>query len=551
MVGVVGELGQALLGLATGLGEVGDDDLTGSARHFQGLPMDGDLTDLGRVDPLAARRLGPHLVPGPHGPELGTLERQLAHELSEPRVVQMAGDRTAQRGDAFGGDRIPVGEHHPRPGVKEDVAHHVAHVALQLACRFVAEQDVHEPAQDECRPRRGIDERLHRARHVLIGGSDRCGHAGERGQITARLVVQAQDPGQGVHHLLGRTAITPAFEPDVVLGADPGQHRDLFAAQAGHPPAAEVGQAVFFRARELTTRPQEIAEKVHPATIRRVPDAWGAPTSTPLGSASLGGAIGRNVVGMTNTTQADTILQNRISVVTGASGGIGAATARRLAAAGARVAVLGRRADRLTTLADEIGGLAVVADVTGGAEAMGAAADQIRAELGRPDLIVANAGVMLGAPFDTAERAEWTAMLDTNVRGLIDTGRAFTPDLVAAAADGHPADLVFVGSIASTNYYPTYAVYCATKAAVAALARGLRAEFGPRGVRVRNVEPGLTASELGAGMLDRQARESLAGFRETLDSIPASDIAEAIGWAVSLPARVNVAELVVLPTAQG
>ena len=96
-------------------------------------------------------------------------------------------------------------------------------------------------------------------------------------------------------------------------------------------------------------------------------------------------------------------LSNRVAVVTGASSGIGAATARQLVAAGARLAVLGRRADRIKSLAGEIGALPVVADVTAD---LATAAAMIRAELGRPDLVVANAGVMLAAPFDTADRAE-------------------------------------------------------------------------------------------------------------------------------------------------
>lgn len=241
-------------------------------------------------------------------------------------------------------------------------------------------------------------------------------------------------------------------------------------------------------------------------------------------------------------------LTGRVAVVTGASGGIGEATARRLAADGARVALLGRRKDELERVAAEIGGLAVVADVTAGPEHLGSVADQVRDELGRPDLVVANAGLMLAAPFATADRSEWTGMLDTNVTGLIDTARAFVDDLLAAPG---PADLVLVGSIAASNHFPTYAVYSATKAAVAALARGLRLELGPRGVRVRTVEPGLTRSDLGSGMLDPAGREGLAQFRENLESIPAADVADAIAWAGSLPARVNVAELVVLPTAQG
>jgi NADP-dependent 3-hydroxy acid dehydrogenase YdfG len=158
---------------------------------------------------------------------------------------------------------------------------------------------------------------------------------------------------------------------------------------------------------------------------------------------------------------------------------------------------------------------------------------------------------MLAAPFDTADTGEWAAMIDTNVRGLINTGRAFIDDLLAAAADGREADLVHVGSIGGHVVIPTYAVYGATKAAVAHLTRDLRAELGPRGVRVRTVEPGLTDTELGAAMQDPDARRFLADFRTQYPSIPAADIAEAITWSAALPARVNVAELIVVPTAQG
>jgi NADP-dependent 3-hydroxy acid dehydrogenase YdfG len=243
-------------------------------------------------------------------------------------------------------------------------------------------------------------------------------------------------------------------------------------------------------------------------------------------------------------------LTGRIAVVTGASSGIGAATARALAAGGARVAVLARRADRIEALAKEIDGIAVPADVTDPAS-LAAAAATIRAELGRPDLVVANAGVMNGAPFATAEPAEWSAMVDTNVTGLLHTGKAFVDDLLAAAAEGRPADLVHVGSIASHEVFPGYAVYSATKAGVAALTRGLRLELGPRGVRVRAIEPGITESELGDTMIDTEGREVLAQIRREVGPIPATDVAEAIAWSAAAPSRVNVAQLIVLPTAQG
>jgi NADP-dependent 3-hydroxy acid dehydrogenase YdfG len=276
----------------------------------------------------------------------------------------------------------------------------------------------------------------------------------------------------------------------------------------------------------------------------------------------LMGGSAANVFVMTNTATFESTenthlpLAGRVAVVTGATSGIGAATARRLASDGASVALVGRREERLRDLAAELGDK-TDADITRAAvdvsdrDAVERAAGAIRDELGRVDLVVANAGVMLPAPFEEADTAEWDSMLDTNVRGLIYTGRAFAADLLAAAAEGRQADLVHVGSIGGHETFPNYGVYGATKAAVAHLTRNLRAELGPRGVRVKNVEPGLVRTELGDRTSDAALRESLATWRDEIGALPAGDIADAIAFAVAAPPRVNVAELIVLPTVQG
>jgi NADP-dependent 3-hydroxy acid dehydrogenase YdfG len=263
-----------------------------------------------------------------------------------------------------------------------------------------------------------------------------------------------------------------------------------------------------------------------------------------------------NAATLEDTNTGNLPLAGRVAVVTGATSGIGTATARRLAADGASVALVGRREERLRDLAAELGDPAGAA-ITSAAvdvsdrDAVDRAAEAIRGELGRVDLVVANAGVMLAAPFEEADTAEWDRMLDTNVRGLLATGQAFANDLIAAAAGGGRADLVHVGSVGSHLVFPNYGVYGATKAAVAHLTRNLRAELGPRGVRVKNVEPGLVRTELGDHTSDAELRDSLRSWRDEVGPLPPEDIADAIAFAVAAPARVNVAELIVVPTTQG
>ncbi|WP_354637717.1 SDR family oxidoreductase [Kitasatospora camelliae] len=249
-------------------------------------------------------------------------------------------------------------------------------------------------------------------------------------------------------------------------------------------------------------------------------------------------------------------LSGRTAVVTGAASGIGAATARLLAASGAAVALLARREERLKDLAARIaaaGGraVAVAADVTD-QESVDAAAARIRAELGAVDLVVNNAGVMLPNPLQDGRTDEWTRMIDTNLTGVLRVTRAFGDDLRAVGGRGGTADLVNISSIASHIAFPNYGVYSATKAAVTQLSASLRGEFGPQGVRVTNIEPGLTDTELGDHIdnpelgLDGQ----LGGMFQQIGPIAATDVADLVGYAASRPSHVNLRQLIVLPTRQ-
>ncbi len=245
---------------------------------------------------------------------------------------------------------------------------------------------------------------------------------------------------------------------------------------------------------------------------------------------------------------------NRVAVITGASSGIGEATARRLAASGAAVALVARRADRLETLAKEIGrdggtALVIAADVAD-AGAMRTAAAEVEAKLGRADLLFNNAGVMLAAPIDEVAAADWQRMIDVNMTGLMNSIGAFVPHLVASAAEKGVADLVNTSSIGAQAIFPAFAVYVASKAYVTHLSKNLRADLGPKGVRVAAVEPGLVETELQSHVTDPGANQWLDGVRETLTWLEPGDIAETIAFLTSLPARVNLQQVTVMPTAQ-
>ncbi|MFC9970856.1 SDR family oxidoreductase [Spirillospora sp. NPDC127200] len=247
-------------------------------------------------------------------------------------------------------------------------------------------------------------------------------------------------------------------------------------------------------------------------------------------------------------------LSGRVAVITGASSGIGEASAEHLAGLGARVVVLARRADRLERLVARIsknGGqaLALAVDVTDAA-AVRAAADRVAAEFGGADLLLNNAGVMLPAPIQELATDQWQHQIDLNITGLMNVIGAFTPQLVKAAGERGVADLVNTSSIAAQNIFPNFAVYSATKAYVTHLSRHLRAELGAKKVRVSAIEPGIVGTELQSHVTDEGARAWLEGSKETVEWLTPEDIAQTVGFVVSLPPRANLQQVTIMPTAQ-
>jgi NADP-dependent 3-hydroxy acid dehydrogenase YdfG len=248
---------------------------------------------------------------------------------------------------------------------------------------------------------------------------------------------------------------------------------------------------------------------------------------------------------MTNTTS----LQHRTAVVTGASSGMGAATARALAARGARVALLARREERLQALAAELGDLAlpVVADVTDRA-AVDRAAAKIEDAFSDVDLVVAGAGSMPIAPIVERRADDWDRVVDVTLDGVLNTVHAFLPSLTRVAGAGRPADLVLVSSIAAHRVLPTAIVYGAAKAGVSHLAAGLRAELSPAGVRVTNIEPGATNTELIDSVGGPETRASIAEVLASLTVLEAGDVARLIEFAVSQPPHVNLPSVAIMST---
>ncbi|MDQ2748925.1 MAG: SDR family NAD(P)-dependent oxidoreductase [Actinomycetota bacterium] len=248
-------------------------------------------------------------------------------------------------------------------------------------------------------------------------------------------------------------------------------------------------------------------------------------------------------------------LAGTVALVTGASSGIGAATARQLAEEGAAVSLVARRRDRLDELAGAIesaGGRALVieADATVEDAVRGAVARTV-AELGRLDTVVANAGVMLLGPIVDAPLEEWTRMVELNILGLMYTSHAALPHLLSAAeqAPRQVADLVMVSSVAGRVARAGSGAYNATKHAVGAFGEALRQEVTQRHVRVSLVEPGAVATEL-VSHNRPEVQEGMRARFADMERMEADDIADAITYIVTRPRRMAVNEMLIRPTEQ-
>lgn len=245
---------------------------------------------------------------------------------------------------------------------------------------------------------------------------------------------------------------------------------------------------------------------------------------------------------MTDRTAAKT------AVVTGASSGIGAATARRLAAEGYRVVLAARRADRIETLAGELDGLAVPTDVTD-ADAVAALARAVGPSL---DVLVNNAGGAFGSSaVAEADADEWRRSYEVNVIGLMQVTRALLPALIAAGSQGRAAAIVNVGSTAGRIAYEGGAGYTAAKHGTQVVTETLRLELWDQPVRIMEIAPGMVRTdEFALVRYDGDQEKAEAVYAGVAEPLVAEDIADAIAWMVTRPRHVNIDELVIRPRAQ-
>jgi NADP-dependent 3-hydroxy acid dehydrogenase YdfG len=240
-------------------------------------------------------------------------------------------------------------------------------------------------------------------------------------------------------------------------------------------------------------------------------------------------------------------IKDKVVIITGASSGLGEATAHRLAKAGAKLVLGARREERLKALRDAIveqGGEAIyrITDVTDRAQ-VDALADAAKQEYGRIDVLVNNAGLMPLSPLDQLKVDEWEQMIDVNIKGVLYGIAAVWPTM----REQHAGHIVNLSSVAGHVVFPAAAVYCATKYAVKALSEGVRQEGGDE-IRSTNISPGAVATELTTTISDVETAQGVNELYEL--AIDADAVARAIAYAIEQPADVDVNEIIIRPTKQ-
>ncbi len=244
-------------------------------------------------------------------------------------------------------------------------------------------------------------------------------------------------------------------------------------------------------------------------------------------------------------------LANKVAIVTGASSGIGEATAIALSIEGAKVVITARRSDRLEALAQRIREkdgqvLPIVADISDEAQVQ-QVIEQTQAKWGTVDILINNAGVMLLGPIEGADTEDWRRMFNLNVLGLLYGIHRVLP-IMKAQGGGH---IINVSSVAGRVIKGGFAVYCATKWSVNVISEALRQEVYKNNIRITSIEPGLVETELTNHITNPEVKQNAQNYYQSMKNLSSEDIANTIIYALTQPPHVNVNEILIRPTEQG
>lgn len=243
-------------------------------------------------------------------------------------------------------------------------------------------------------------------------------------------------------------------------------------------------------------------------------------------------------------------LENKVLIITGASSGIGEATAKKLAQDGAKVVLMARSEDKLKSLKQDIENkngeaLVVSGDVTN-ADDFKNAVQQTVDKFGKLDGLINNAGLMPLSFVEKLKTDEWEQMVDVNIKGVLNGVAAVLPEL----KKNKGGDIINISSMAAHRYFPGGAVYCATKSAVKMFSEGLRQELSPKyGINVTSIEPGAVDTNLTSTITDEDIKEKMKQMQK-MTTLESEDIANAIHYTLTQPARVNINDVYIVPTEQ-